>query len=216
MTISVEKQLLHGLRMNNKTDWNYYYEKRLTNPISKPLKLALNLFASEKKYMTKSAIDLGCGSGTDTIHLLREHWSVLAIDNEPKAIAYINQATSNLAFSSQLTTKQSSFENIAMLPISSLINACYSLHLLSPAYFYSFWNIIKASLVNGGRISGILLGKNDAWYKFRPMTFLSRSECLDLFTGFEIEKFDEIERDQPLINGTLKHWHIYSIVAKKK
>ena len=33
------------------------------------------------------AIDLGCGEGRDTVEILRQNWAVLAIDQNPDAIA---------------------------------------------------------------------------------------------------------------------------------
>lgn len=47
------------------------------------------------------------------------------------------------------------------------------------------------------------------------MIFLSKQEVLELFKEFQLEVFEEREIDKQTVLGTLKHWHIFKIVAKK-
>ena len=75
-------------------DWAAYYDKTGARAPCETLLFALDRFdaeplielgagpVSERRF----AVDLGCGSGRDTIELLRRGWRVLAIDGEPAAI----------------------------------------------------------------------------------------------------------------------------------
>lgn len=57
-------------------DWENFY--RITN--NKPPRKNIVHFIS-KYNITGNAIDLGCGSGSDTIFLIKNNWNVLAIDS---------------------------------------------------------------------------------------------------------------------------------------
>lgn len=48
------------------------------------------------------------------------------------------------------------------------------------------------------------------------MVFLSKEQVLELFKNtFEIIEFSEIEKDGKTGLGKMKHWHIYTVIAKK-
>ena len=64
-----------------KRDWTAYYNAIANRPPRKTILTALAAF--EKPGV---AIDLGCGDGRDTVEILRQNWTVLAIDREPDAI----------------------------------------------------------------------------------------------------------------------------------
>ena len=48
------------------------------------------------------------------------------------------------------------------------------------------------------------------------MVFLDQKEVEDLFTNFEILKFEEEEKNSKIGLGVMKRWHTYSVIAKKK
>ena len=43
----------------------------------------------------------------------------------------------------------------------------------------------------------------------------TKDEVKHLFTGFELEWFEEKNEDGTVAGGAEKHWHFYSFVAKK-
>ena len=47
------------------------------------------------------------------------------------------------------------------------------------------------------------------------MIFLSKEQVLQLFDGFEIIYFQEIECDGKTGLGKMKHWHIFDVIAMK-
>ena len=65
-----------------KRDWKAYYDVVANRPPRKTLLTTLAAFEEPGV-----AIDLGCGEGRDTVEMLRQNWAVLAIDQNPDAIA---------------------------------------------------------------------------------------------------------------------------------
>ncbi len=65
-----------------KRDGNTYYNAVVNHPPRKTIVTALAAFEEPGV-----AIDLGCGEGRDTVEISRQNWAVLAIDQNPDAIA---------------------------------------------------------------------------------------------------------------------------------
>ena len=63
------------------TNWDTYHKKTAALLPRSTLLKALAIAPA-----AGHAVDLGCGSGRDTIHLLDNGWTVLAIDNQQTAI----------------------------------------------------------------------------------------------------------------------------------
>src|SRR5439155_1976460 len=105
------------------------------------------------------AVDLGCGTGRDTIALLRAGWRVTAIDREREAIDLLRATVGDDG--GRLTTEISSFEN-ARWPVCELVNASFALPFCPPEHFDEVWRRIVDSLRPGGRFAGQLYGEHDA------------------------------------------------------
>ncbi len=169
----------------------------------------------EMKTKPGNAIDLGCGSGRDTIFLIKNGWNVLAIDRENTEEIIMNQLKDKeikrFKFSKQ------NFENLE-LQKADLVVANFSIPFCNKENFYEFWKKIVANIEKGGYFVGNFFGLNDSWTKLKKeMTFLSKLQTLELFNNlFEILEFEEIEEDGKTGLGKMKHWHIFNIVAKKK
>ncbi len=65
------------LDIDSRSIWENYYRKIYRRTPSLTLLKALDICDANRK--NKFAIDLGCGSGRDTIWLLQNKWKVLAI-----------------------------------------------------------------------------------------------------------------------------------------
>jgi hypothetical protein len=114
-----------------------------------------------------------------------------------------------------LQTKISKFEQIDGLPPADLVHSSYSLPFCPPAYFSQLWKTINDAIKPDGYFIGQFFGPNDSWAGKNPdMTFLSKEEVQKLFTGFTIEKFNEIDDDGEAASGP-KHWHIFEVNARK-
>jgi tellurite methyltransferase len=194
------------------SDWRDYYERTSGRPPRRTLLLALERFGDDSK--SRSAADLGCGDGRDTIELLRRGWSVLAIDAEPAAIARL-EARPDLPRSGALTTRVARFED-ARWPAVDLVNASFALPLCPPVRFPSLWAQVVASLRPGGRFAGQLFGERDEWLGEPGITHHRRAEVERLLDGLAVELLEEEETDTATPYGKPKHWHLFHIVAQKR
>lgn len=194
-------------------EWSSYYEQTGTRPPRKSLIRALDAFESEGSPTDRFAVDLGSGSGRDTIEILRRGWPVLAVDAAFEAIEGL-MSRSDLPDSASIETQHSRYENM-VLPRCDLVNAGFSLPLCPKRAFPAVWKNIVNALRPGGRFSGQLYGDRDDWAGNPDMTHLTHSEVLDLLQPFEIEHLEEEEDDSVTPRGVAKHWHIFHIVARK-
>ena len=194
-------------------DWASYYEKTGQRPPRATLVRALDSFDREERPDNALAADLGCGSGRDTIEILRRGWQVHAVDASRDAIDGL-LARSDLPENAHIDTQLARYEDMS-LPQCDLINAAFSLPLCPPDAFPGVWRKIHDALRESGRFSGQLYGDRDSWAGREGMTFHDASEIDALLAGFEVEYLEEEEEDSVTPRGTRKHWHIFHIVAKK-
>ena len=199
---------------NEKPPWLEYYKATSRGPPMNTLTKALSLFDADGSVKgERFAIDLGSGSGRDTVELLRRGWKVLAVDNEPEAIKWVRSATKP-KYHARLKTRLVSFEKVR-LPKCDLVNASYSLPFCSPERFASFWRRILASMRPGGRFAGHFFGVRDEWARDSLMTFHTVRQVKAMLSHLEMEFFLEKEWNGTTASGLRKHWHVFSVVARK-
>ena len=196
-------------------NWEAYYQKTGARQPRETLLFALEKFEIENpdNEQPLKAIDLGCGNGRDTVELLRRGWQVLAVDTQQSAIDGLlsrQEVDENVL----LETITSRFEKIS-LPESDLINASFSLPLVSPLDFPDLWDRMLTSLTPGGRISCQLYGDRDSWVGNPGITCFAHSAIDALLYPLDTEYFREEEEDSETPRGRKKHWHIYHIVVRR-
>lgn len=198
-----------------KIDWNNYYKNK-SNLVPREMVLkALEFFEKENKTnKIKTANDVGSGHGCDTLELLKRGWKVTAIDYQDEGLKILNESILP-EWKGNLKTVRNNFENIK-LTRCNLLNASYSIPFCQPECFKAFWNKIVNSIIRGGRFAGNFFGERDEWAGNKKMTFLTKSEVEKLFKSFKIEYFDERDEDGQTADGTKKHWHVFSVIAKKQ
>lgn len=208
--------------------WTRYYDAVDEQP-RETLLIALDRHEREPEARRDEpfAVDLGCGSGRDTMELLRRGWRVLAIDSEPAGIDRLLQSVAGSGDAAhRLETEVARFED-ASWPAVDLVNSSYALPFCPPDSFTIVWDRIVTSLVPGGRFCGQLFGDRDEWAargtaSIRDwasplaMTFHSKDEVLLLLHDLDVEHFDEIDEDGTTAVGDSKHWHLFHIVARKR
>lgn len=190
-------------------DWEKYYN--ITN--NKPPRKNIVNFIS-KYNVNGNAIDLGCGSGSDTIFLIKNNWKVLAID----ALNVEERIRNKLADNEQekLEFEVQRFEELK-IPKCDLLISNNSLSFCDKDYFYEMWKEICLKIKSNGYFVGNFFGINDEWNsKNDRRIFFSKDDVISLFNDFEILEIEEIEKDRPTAEGQMKHWHIIDIIAKKK
>ncbi|MGD1856917.1 MAG: class I SAM-dependent methyltransferase [Leptolyngbyaceae cyanobacterium] len=194
--------------------WTDYYEAVAGRPPRATLLMALENFAAEScSNSSRTAVDLGCGDGRDTVALLHHKWRVIAIDGEPDAITRLRRRSDiNRTY---LETRVQRFEELTLPPDVDLVNASFCLPFCSPTSFLVLWDEIVRALRSGGRFCGHLFGERDSWTAYGDLNFHTRSQIEQLLTPFEIELLDEEEHPGTTALGEEKRWHLYNIVARK-
>jgi SAM-dependent methyltransferase len=195
--------------------WVRFFDAAGAEP-RETLLLALERYTAEGNEESEPlAVDLGCGTGRDSLELLRRGWRVLAIDAHPEALKRLREKAVTLQLAARLETLQSSFD-AASWPRARLLNSSFALPFCAPDRFDDLWRRVVASLEGGGRFSGQLFGERDEWASNRELTFHTRTEAEALFDGFDLERFDEVEEDGQTALGEAKHWHLFHVVARRR
>ncbi|MEM7167537.1 MAG: class I SAM-dependent methyltransferase [Planctomycetota bacterium] len=192
--------------------WSDFYTKVGSGP--RPT-LVAGLEYYDRDPAEKLAIDVGCGTGRDTIALLEAGFAVFAFDREREAIDRTLAATAP-ELRSQLATAAVDFASVE-IPPCDYVNASLSLFFAAPADFARLWPQLSDRLAADGIFSGHFLGPNDEWLRSgATLTAHGKAELLQLFEDFEMIELQERDEVGPQASGPDKHWHLYSVVARKR
>jgi tellurite methyltransferase len=193
--------------MSAESTWSDYYGK---NEGREPRRALLDVLATYAD--PGRAIDLGCGSGIDTLEMLRRGWRVLAVDAEVEAIRrLVARVPEDLA--GRLETRVARMEDTE-LPPTDLLQASFSLFFCDPARFRDVWRRIADALAGGGRFVGELLGDRDTWAPDDDISAFTEPEARALFDGWTLERFEIEEEDGEACDGP-KHWHVFHAIARR-
>jgi SAM-dependent methyltransferase len=160
----------------------------------------------------RTAVDLGCGEGTDALTLLARGWSVVAIDSERAGLDLLT-ARVPPGSARQVRVVCASYAD-ADLPRAHLVHAGFSLPFCAPDQFGDLWARIRRALLPGGILAGQLFGPHDSWAGSPGMVFHDRSEVENLLDGLEILELRETDENGQASSGP-KHWHLFDIVARE-
>lgn len=209
-------------------DWPTYYAAVTGKPPRDTLLKALELFEREgvgpddepgqsgpslARPTAPLAIDLGCGEGRDAAELLRRGWRVLAIDGHPEALRLLD-LRDDLAHRERLRTRLALLEHAELEPCL-LVNASFSLPFCDPRAFGDLWRRMVEAIQPGGRFAGQLFGDRDAWASIPGRSHFTRERVVELLAPFDLEHFQEDEKDGFDATGDPKHWHVFHIVGRR-
>jgi SAM-dependent methyltransferase len=192
--------------MTDDVTWSNYYEENEGRDPREMLIQTLETYAEPGE-----AVDLGCGAGIDTLAMLTRGWRVFATDAEEEAIARL-LARVPAELEPRLSTQVSPMEEV-QLPRADLLLASFSLFFCDPDRFPDVWRRIGASLRDGGRFVGQLLGERDTWAPEDDISSFSVPEARAIFDGWSIERFEEEDEDGEACSGP-KHWHVFHVIAR--
>ena len=185
-------------------DWTNYQNKTYGDDACKLIIDFLN------KYKVDSAIDLGCGSGNETVYMVKNGIKVLAIDRQLNQDFILNRLSDS---EKQLISfKESSFEDVE-LPKTKLLTAFFSIPFCNPNNFNELWTKIYNSIEDNGYFVGQLFGDRDAWNVVESINTFSIDKVKEYLKNYNIIKLEEIEYVRESDN---KKWHFYDIIAQKK
>ncbi len=157
-----------------------------------------------------TAIDLGAGVGTASQWLSERGYKVIAIDNNPAAIARLRHRFADNALVRVVEDDFSKTE----LPTSDVVVAGFSLFFVPKWRFKKAWTSISNALKPQGLIAAQFLGKNDEWNDGKRTIHSARS-LENLLQEFEILYWEEVDREGKTILNKAKYWHIFHVVARK-
>jgi tellurite methyltransferase len=193
--------------------WLAYYRWTAHRPPRELLLKALDKIESERRPRRgRTAVDLGFGSGTDTLELLRRGWRVLAVDGQAVAAQFLARRVP-ARWRSRLTIVVDRLEELE-LPRTDLVYAGFSLPFCAPDRFPALWTTIREAVRVRGHFAGQLFGDRDAWHSERPMSFHSRREVVRLSRGWKVELLRETDEDGQSFSGP-KQWHFFDLILEK-
>lgn len=192
-------------------DWSAFHRQALARPPRELLRRTLGFFAVEGR-LPGIAIDLGCGSGADSLELLRRGWTVHAVDSSAPALQLL-QSTTDPAWRSRLHLHAEPFERWTF-PDADLVWASYSLPFCPAPAWPGLWARALAALRPGGRIAGDLFGVRHGFGDEGGVLLLTETDARALLHGLDLEAFD-IEDGRRPSSGTIVRWHAFGFAAHK-
>lgn len=185
-------------------DWTNYQNETYGDDVCKLLIEFLD------NYKIDNAIDLGCGSGNETVYMIKNGIKVLAIDRQLNQDFILNRLSDNEK--KMISFKESSFEDVE-LPKTKLLTAFFSIPFCNPNNFDELWTKIYNSIEDNGYFVGQLFGDRDAWNVVESINTFSTDKVKEYLKNYNIIKLEEIEYVRESDN---KKWHFYDIIAQKK
>ena len=185
-------------------DWTNYQNETYGDDVCKLLIEFLD------NYKVDNAIDLGCGSGNETVYMIKNGIKVLAIDRQLNQDFILNRLSDNEK--KMISFKESSFEDVE-LPKTKLLTSFFSIPFCNPNNFDELWTKIYNSIEDNGYFVGQLFGDRDAWNVVESINTFSIDKVKEYLKNYNIIKLEEIEYVRESDN---KKWHYYDIMAQKK
>ena len=184
-------------------DWTDYQNKTYNNDVCKLLVYFL------KNYNIDSAIDLGCGSGNETVYMLKHGIKVTAIDRQLNK-SYILNRLNDIEKQNVIFLEQD-FESV-QLSSTDALTTFFSIPFCNPKHFNELWDKIYDSINVNGYFVGQLFGNRDDWKNNELINTFTLEEVNNLLKKYKVLKLDEIEHIRESDN---KKWHFYNIIAQK-
>jgi SAM-dependent methyltransferase len=192
------------------TDWPEFIERTLDIEPRRMAIKALEFFGDYTGY----AVELGCGSGVDTIRLIESGWKVYAVDSTPDGFGNI-MAKLPKDKKHYAECVKARFEDMD-IPEADLVYSSFSIPFCRPDAFDAFWGKIVRAIKPGGRFAGNLFGEKDEWAGLPDVTILTKERIDSMFKGFDIEYYREQYKEGPSVLTKTKQWHLFEVVARKK
>lgn len=184
-------------------DWSNYQNRTYNDDVSN---LLIEFFDN---YKVDKAIDLGCGSGNESVYMLKKGLNVISIDRQLNKDFILNRLSEDEK--KKVSFIEASFEDVN-LPKTDLVAALFSIPFCNPNNFELLWNKIYNSINDNGYFVGQLFGDRDAWNVVDSINTFSIEKVKEYLKFYNILKLEEVEFIRESDN---KKWHYYDIIAQK-
>lgn len=162
----------------------------------------------------EAALDIGAGSLRDSRYFLEQGFrTVTAMDMSPALQDYAKDIKDE-----GFRAVVSSFADFAYPERTyDLVYAKASLPFNPPETFDAMFARVKEAVKPGGILAVNFFGPHDAFNTpGSGMTFHTREQVEAMLEGFDLViPLHEVDREQPSMNGELKHWHIFTVIARR-
>lgn len=192
-------------------EWTGFNRGAIGRPPRELLRRAIGL-AALTGTRAGVAVDLGCGSGADTLELLREGWTVHAVDADGPSLRLLAQQVP-AGTRVRLHLHQAAFQDFA-LPRCDLVWAGFSLPFCPAAAWPALWDAITAALRPGGRFAGDLFGDRHAFGVHDDVMLLTEARVRALLSSLDVEAFDIEDGVRPS-GGQVTRWHAFGVIARQ-
>ncbi|CUI16871.1 Methyltransferase domain-containing protein [Candidatus Protochlamydia naegleriophila] len=126
--------------------------------LTKVTPLLTELF-NQKVQGEKWALDLGCGYGASTMHLLQLGWKVIALEKNPKAIAEIQNSNQAYLKTNQLIVINRNIQDYDYSKKVSLVVITDVISYIDPKLIRGIWEKIYGVLEDDGHLIGSIFSK---------------------------------------------------------
>lgn len=191
-------------------DWSDFHRAALRRPPRELLGRTLGCFAIEGR-QPGVAVDLGCGSGPESIELLRRGWIVHAVDADPEGLELLrSQVPPDVR--ARLKIHHVTFEDFHF-PACDLVWSGWSLPYCPTDRWPVLLDRIVHALRPNGRFAGDLFGDRHAWSAESGVFTLTESALREQLAEFVIEAFDVEDGIRPS-GRELTRWHAFGIAVR--
>ncbi|WP_087016298.1 class I SAM-dependent methyltransferase [Thaumasiovibrio subtropicus] len=190
--------------------WRQYYEKVSLKPHRPITERAVA--SDQSRYPV--ALDAGCGTGSDLAYLSRHYGQVYGFDVNDDAVQLCQ---TRFEPQDAVRVEQASFEHFDY-PAVGVLLAHSSLYFAAPQRVEMVWQRMRDAIMQGGVFAGDFLGVRDDWAKgsHHVTSPFSMRQVERLFDGFELLEFEERDERGMTALGHEKHWHTFTVLARKR
>lgn len=191
--------------------WDGFVRHNRLRPPRELLRRTLGAFALEGR-APGVAVDLGCGSGPDTVELLRAGWTVHAVDTNATGLQLLCDGVPPDA-APRLHTHPVPLQEVA-LPRCDLVWSSWALPYCPADRWPDLLGRIVAALNPGGRLAGDLFGPRHAWAGEEGIFTIDEAMLRQQLSPLVLEAFDTEDGLRPSA-GAMTRWHAFGISARK-
>lgn len=196
----------------DRSEWEAFNRAALERPVRELLRRAVGLFEVTGR-PPGTAVDLGAGSGADTLELLRRGWTVHAVDRDRASLGMLLDRVPG-EVRDRLVIEPVAFQDF-QFPRCQLVWASYSIPFCPRSDWPDLAERIFESLAPGGRFAGDFFGSRHAFATYGDVMVLTEEEVRAGLERYELEAFDIEDGVRPS-GGQVTRWHAFGVTARKR